>query len=356
IQFMYADMPTTRAGSFTMTHCAILTSMRTSKAGNGYQSKAFDDFLSNIPIIRDRVEAKYIGLDYPTTGFMRGNSHAGKPFDPAVGTISQTSSDVLIPAFIAGYSGRNASKIYLDPFPSFRYALPNWRITYDGLVNIGNMKKIFKSFTINHAYQCTYTVGSYNSYLNWATADGNLGFTLDELTGEPIPSSPYNISSVSIMERFAPLIGFAVTLRNDITFNAEYRDTRTLTLNTAAGQVVESTNKGITVGAGYKIVGFNTFLKMRGSENGISNDLTLHADFSIVNNQALIRRIENNYTQATSGSRTMNLNFTASYIMSKRLTLSAFFEHQVNTPIVTTSAYPTTNTAYGIQLNLSLAR
>ncbi len=158
------------------------------------------------------------------------------------------------------------------------------------------------------------------------------------------------------MERFAPLIGVSMTLKNDITLNAEYRDSRTLTLNTAAGQVVEATNRGITVGAGYKIVGFNTFLKMKGSENGISNDLTLHADFSIVNNQALIRRIETGYTQATSGSRTMNLNFTASYIMSKRLTLSAFFEHQVNTPIVTTSAYPTTNTAYGIQLSLSLSR
>jgi len=357
IQFMYPDMPTTRAGSFTMTHCAILTSLRTPSADNGYQSKAFDDFLKNIPLVRDRVEAGYTGLNYPSTGFMRNNSHAGKPFDPAVGTISPTSSDVLIPAFIAAYSGRDAKKIYLNPFPSFRHALPNWRITYDGLINIGNLRNIFKSITFNHAYQCTYTVGSYSSYLNWATADGGTrGFTLDELTGEPIPSSPYNISSVAIMEKFAPLIGVAVTFKNDITFNAEYRDSRTLTLNTAAGQIVEATNKGITVGAGYKIVGFNTFLKMRGSENGISNDLTLHADFSLTNNQALIRRIETGYTQATSGSRTLNINFTASYIMSRRLTLSAFFEHQVNTPLVSNAAYPTTNTAYGIQLNLSLAR
>ncbi len=356
IQFMYDNMPITRSGSFTMTHMAILTSLRGSKASNGYESKAFNDFLNNIPIVRDRVESQYAGLNYPTSGFLQNNSHAGKPFDPEVGTVSQTSSDVLIPAFLAAYSGRSAKKIFLNPFPSFRFAMPNWRITYDGLVNIGNMRNIFRSFTINHAYQCTYTVGSYSSYLNWATADGELGFTLDELTGEPIPSSPYNISSVAIMERFAPLIGVSMTLKNDITLNAEYRDSRTLTLNTAAGQVVEATNRGITVGAGYKIVGFNTFLKMKGSENGISNDLTLHADFSIVNNQALIRRIETGYTQATSGSRTMNLNFTASYIMSKRLTLSAFFEHQVNTPIVTTSAYPTTNTAYGIQLSLSLSR
>lgn len=42
--------------------------------------------------------------------------------------------------------------------------------------------------------------------------------------------------------------------------------------------------------------------------------------------------------------------------MSKRLTLSAYFDHRVNTPLVTTSSYPTTNTSYGISLNLSLAR
>lgn len=119
---------------------------------------------------------------------------------------------------------------------------------------------------------------------------------------------------------------------------------------------MEATSKGITVGAGYKIVGFNTILKMKGSQQGVSNDLTLNADFSWQNNQALIRRIEGNYTQPTSGTNTININFTASYVLSKRLTLSAYFDHQVNSPIVTTNSYPTTNSSYGLSLNLSLAR
>lgn len=182
------------------------------------------------------------------------------------------------------------------------------------------------------------------------------GFTLDEITGQPIPSSPFNISSVAITERFAPLIGVNATMQNNLQFNAEYRDQRTLTLNSSAGQVVEATSRGITVGAGYKIVGFNTFLKMKGSQQGVSNDLTLNADFSIQNNQALIRRIEGNYTQPTSGTRTLGINFNASYVLSKRITVAAYFEHQVNTPLVTTSSYPTTNTAYGLTFNLSLSR
>ena len=358
IQFMYAGMPTSLSGSYTRTHCAILTALKGSKADDGYRSAAFDRFLENIPEIRHRVESQYIGTRYPTGGFMADNIAAGQLFNPEIGTISETSSDVLIPAFLAAYTGRSAATENLDPFPSFSAVLPNWRITYDGFINLGNMRNIFKTFTINHAYQCTYSVGSYTSYLNWASADGNdnLGYTLDELTGEPIPSSPYNISSVAITERFAPLFGVNATLKNDLQFNAEYRDQRTLTLNSSAGQLVEATQRAIRIGAGYKIVGFNTVLKMKGSGTGVSNDLTLNAECTFQHNQALIRRIEGNYTQPTSGSNTIGINFTASYILSKRLTVSAYFDHQVNSPIVTTSSYPTTNSSYGISLNLSLAR
>ncbi len=357
IQFMYAGMPTALSGSYTKTHCAIATALRSSKADDGYRSEAFDRFLEYIPEVRSRVEALYAGTSYPSTGFMDGNPYAGMPFSPEVGTVSETSGDVLIPAFIAAYTGRSAEKQTLDPFPSFSAVLPNWRITYDGLLNMGNMRSIFKNFTLSHAYQCTYSVGSYSSFLNWAQAGGaNRGFTLDELSGNPIPSSPYNISSVAITERFAPLVGVSMTFKNELQVNAEYRDQRTLTLNTSAGQVVEAAQRGITIGAGYKIVGFNTVLKMKGSQTGVSNDLTLNADFSFQHNSALIRRIEENYTQPTSGTNSLNINFTASYILSKRLTVSAYFDHQVNTPIVTTGSYPTTSSSYGISFNLSLAR
>ena len=356
IQFMYDNMPVTRTGSYTKTHCAIGTALGSSKAQDGYYSAAFDRFLSNIPVVADRVQSQYYGMTYPTTGFMKDNIHAGMPFDPEVGEVSRTGSDVLIPAFLAAYTGTDASKIYLDPFPSFAHVLPNWRITYDGFINIGNLRNVFKAFTLSHAYQCTYSVGSYSSYLNWIGGNDNLGFTLDELTGQPVPSSPFNISSVAITEKFAPLLGAAVTLKNDLQLSAEYRDSRTLTLNSSAGQVVEASTKGLTFGAGYKIVGFNTVLKMKGSQAGVSNDLTVNADFSYAQSQALIRRIESNYTQATSGTRTISFDLTASYVLSRRLTLTAFFDHQINTPLVSTSAYPTTNSSYGITLNLSLAR
>ncbi|MDE6858975.1 MAG: cell surface protein SprA [Duncaniella sp.] len=357
VQFMYDNMPTSLAGSYTKTHIALRTALRHFKADNGYQSEAFDKFIEYIPVISDRIQARYANVKYPMGGFMDGNINAGHPYNPEVGTVSRTSSDVLIPAFIAAYSGKNPGKQYLSPFPSFAHALPNWRITYDGFVNLWNLRDIFKAFTLSHAYQCTYSVGSYSSFLGWMSAgDRGEGFILDELTGNPIPSSQYNISSVAITEKFAPLLGAAVTLKNDMTISAEYRDARTLTLNTSAGQVVEANQRGMTFGLGYKIIGFNTVLKMKGTGRGISNDLTVNGDFSFAETQALIRRIESAYTQATSGMRSVAFKLTASYIMSRRLTVGAFFDHQISTPIVSSTAYPTTSTSFGINLNLSLAR
>ncbi|MDE5786317.1 MAG: cell surface protein SprA, partial [Duncaniella sp.] len=129
MQFMYDNVAPTLSGSYTKTHVAIATALGSSSAGNGYYSEAFSKFLDYIPVIAGRVEQQYHGLNYPTGGFMNGNAHAGNMFNPELGTVSATSSDVLIPAFIAAYSGTSPGKQYLSPFPSFAHALPNWRVT-----------------------------------------------------------------------------------------------------------------------------------------------------------------------------------------------------------------------------------
>ena len=357
MQFMFDDMPTVRGGSYTKTHIALKTAFRSSSAKDGYSSRAFDDFLKNREIIAARLEAHYGSLgNYPNKGFIASTGFGDKPYDSANGGVNRSSADVMIPAFIAAYSGRDARKIDLSPFPGLSAILPNWRITYDGFMQIPFIKKHFKAFTLSHAYQCTYAVGSFTSFLNWVESDGDFGFVRDELTGNPIPSSPFDISSVMITERFAPLIGLKVTLKNNVTGNIEYKDSRTLTLNSAAGQIVEASTTDFTIGAGYKIANFNTILKLKGSQTGVSNDLTINADFSFRKNQALIRRIEQNFTQATSGTRTTMLKVTANYVLSKRITVGAYFDHQINTPLVSSSSYPITNSNYGISVRLSLLK
>ncbi len=358
MQFMYEDMSRLYSGSYTKTHMAIATAFKgRGNAGNGYHSGVFDEFLANIPVVAQRLQDQYVGVTYPDRGFLRGTITAGKVFDPSLGGVNPMSSDVLIPAFMAAYSGKNANKVTLNPFPALKEILPNWRMTYDGLSKLPFFKKYFKSFTLTHAYQCTYSVGSFNSFTDWIDIGGGLGFTQDALTGGATPSSPYNISSVTITEKFAPLIGINATLHNSMTVNCEYRDQRTLSLNSAAGQIVEANTTSFVIGAGYKIANFRSVLKMKGGkQQGVSNDLTLNFDLQLNNNNALIRKIADNTAQPTSGTRTFSIKFTANYQVSKRITMGAYFDYQANTPLVSTTAYPTTNTNYGLSFNMSLAK
>ena len=356
IQFMYADPRTIYSGSYTKTHIALATALGSTSADDDYHSNVFDEFLNNIPIVAGRLQSQYVGTTYPDRGFLSGTVMAGNEYSEDNGVVNTSSSDVLIPAFMAAYSGKDAKKVTLNPFPALSEILPNWRVTYDGLSKIPAIQKIFKSFTLTHAYQCTYQVGSFSSYSDWVTIGGGLGFTQDQLTGNAIPSSPYNISSVTITEKFAPLIGLNATLKNGMTINLEYRDARTLTLNSSAGQVMETNNRAFTMGASYKIANFNQVLKIKRKQQNVNNDLTLNLNIQMSNNNALIRKIENNTAQATNGTRVWSFNFTANYVFSKRVTLGAYADFQMNTPLVSTTAYPTTNSNYGISLNMSLAK
>ncbi|MFI3239669.1 MAG: cell surface protein SprA, partial [Bacteroidales bacterium] len=354
--FMYDTPTVTYSGSYTKTHCTILTSLYTSSSSDGYQSDVFDQFLDNINVISKRFESNYIGTTYPNTGFLENSAYSGKTYSSETGGVRTTSSDITIPAFIAAYTGTSAETTGMSVFPSLSSLLPNWRVTYDGLVKLGNLKDIFKSFTLSHAYQCTYSVGSFSSYTDWVSVGGDVGFIQDEITGAPIPSSPYEISSVSLTEKFSPLLGVSATLQNNVTLNVEYNDGRTLTLSSSAGQLVEAKTNSFVIGAGYKIANFNTVLKIGGSQKGVSNDLTLNLDFSLANSQALIRNIEYNTAQASSGTRTVGINFLADYILSKRVTVGAYYDMQSNNPLVSSTSYPTSSSNYGVIISLSLAQ
>ena len=77
---------------------------------------------------------------------------------------------------------------------------------------------------------------------------------------------------------------------------------------------------------------------------------------SFKRDQSLIRRIEQNFTQATSGTKVMMLNFSADYALSKLITLRAFYDHQINTPLVSSTSYPISDSSFGVSIRLDLAR
>ncbi len=357
IYYMQDGMPEQMGGSFTMTTIALGSAFGGSgNANNGYASKSFDKFISYRSTIARRLEAAYAGTTYPSSGFMEGHSLAGKAYDASVGGVSQNSLEVLIPAFLAAYTGKDPDKVGLSPFPSVKSLLPNWRVTYDGLIRIPVVRKYFKSVMLSHQYKCSYSVGTFSSFLDWVDAgqDG-LGYIRDIQTGNPTPSSPYDISAVSITEGFSPLFGVDATLLNNVTGKLEYRTTRNLNLNISSYQLVESLSNEYVIGIGYKLTEFNKVLKMKKTQD-FSNDLTINLDFSYRRTMSLIRKIEDQLTQATSGNIAKTIQFSADYGLSRALTLRAFYDLQINEPIVSTSSYPTSNSNYGISLRFSLAQ
>ena len=369
IQYMYDGMPTTQTGSFSMTTISIGSAFEgIGSADNNYSNKTFNRFLKYLDVFQKRIEARYANVPYPEK-----SSLAGQLFDAQKGTISKYSSDVMIPAFLAAYCGGNPSSSSLDIFPSLLHMLPNWKVTYSGLAKLPWIRNHFKSFNITHGYQSIYQVGAYNTYTSYMTNIGGMGFIEDVTTGDPVPSSMFDISSVSINENFNPLIGVDMTLNNNLSAKIEYRRSRILNLSMTSQQINETRSNDLVIGLGYKINDFKIFSRNRrnrsnsrrnrqsvtdetSSQNGVNNELNLRLDFSLRDQSALNRDIISLSSLATSGNKALKISFSADYTLSKLLTLSAYYDRQTNTPLLSSSAYPTTQQDFGISMRFSLNR
>ena len=382
VQFMYKGMPATQSGSFTQTIISFSTAFGGSgNINNNYRSKPFNEFLSNIEIVRQRLEEKYASATYPEAA----EDLAGKPYNPELGSVPQYSADVLIPAFLAAYCGGDVKKQPLTIFPALSRMLPNWRVTYSGLAKLPWFADHFKSFNINHQYKSTYSVGAYNSYSNFMEYMGDFGFITDVTTGNPVPSSMYNVSTVSINEQFSPLLGVDMTFNNGITAKVEYKTVRSLNLSVTSVALTESNSNDIVVGFGCKFKDLNLFGAKRiqsgqkksknkkGSadedtnnssnsrtaanrRNTVSHDLNLRCDFSYRMQNALNRNIQTMVTTATNGSTAYKVSLAADYTFSRLLTLSGYMDWQRNEPLVSASSYPTTTADFGVSMKFSLTR
>ena len=188
-----------------------------------------------------------------------------------------------------------------------------------------------------------------------------IGYVNSTATGMPVPSSKYNISTVSINESFSPLIGIDVTTNNNLTVGGKFIQSRILNLSLTAIQMVETYSQEIAVNVGYKILGTKLFgggKKANKEKNNKSkgNDINLRADFSYKNTSSICRSIDKGTTQATSGNKSFNYSFTADYAFNKMLTFSLYFDRQTTIPLISTSSYPTTTMDFGVSMKFSLTR
>ena len=373
IQYMYEGTPTTQSGAFQMTTISLGSAFEgMGNANSGYRSKTFEKFVNSLAGFRDRVEAQYAGTVYPA-----GSALAGGKFDASRTPVNQYSSDVMIPAFLKAYTSMGGNS--LSVFPALSRMLPNWTIRYSGLGRLPWFNEHFKSVNINHSYKSVFAVGSYNSYSTFQEYMNGLGFVSDATTGNPSPSSMFNISQVSINESFSPLLGMDVTFNNNMTLKAEYRQTRVLNLSMTSVQLNEALSKDWVIGMGYRINNFDVFgwgakasrSKSKGGnknaanknasttktvQNGTNHDLNLRLDFSFRKQAAIVRDIASMVSSASSGNNALKLSFSADYTFSKLLTMSFYYDRQTNTPLLSSSSYPTTTQDFGLSIKFSLTR
>lgn len=373
IQYMYEGTPTTQSGAFQMTTISLGSAFEgMGNANSGYRSKTFEKFVNSLAGFRDRVEAQYAGTVYPA-----GSALAGGKFDASRTPVNQYSSDVMIPAFLKAYTSMGGNS--LSVFPALSRMLPNWTIRYSGLGRLPWFNEHFKSININHSYKSVFAVGSYNSYSTFQEYMNGLGFVSDATTGNPSPSSMFNISQVSINESFSPLLGMDVTFNNNMTVKAEYRQTRVLNLSMTSVQLNEALSKDWVIGMGYRINNFDVFgwgakasrSKSKGGnknaanknasttktvQNGTNHDLNLRLDFSFRKQAAIVRDIASMVSSASSGNNALKLSFSADYTFSKLLTMSFYYDRQTNTPLLSSSSYPTKTQDFGLSIKFSLTR
>ena len=360
IIYSFDQLQENMTGSFNITQVAIGTAFQgLGSADDNFASDVFNQFLNNREIIAGRVQGQYKDVRYPNAGFIPTQLR-GEKYDSKYGAINNNTADVLVPAFLAAYTGRDPYKVRLNPFMSLLQVLPNWSVTFDGLGKLPWVRDHFKSVNITHAYTCKYAIGSYSSYSTWMPAtdlnNKQVGFIRDVETENPIPSSAYDISSVNLTENFSPLIGLNLTMKNSLSAKVEYRKQRNISLNVTSVQISEGHTDEFVIGAGYTIKDLNFITKSRGGgQKKVSNDLKLNVDISYKDVKTLLRKVEENITQASSGNKVFGIKISADYVLSQKINLQLFYDHQGTTPLIS-SSYPTKADNFGINIKLMLTR
>ena len=326
----------TRSGSYSISYFSLKTAFSGSRPDN--TSPIFEEFENNIDIVQQRLESE--------------NANPGGSYGPQ-------SQDVLIPAFIAAYSGKNANTIKLTPFP--RTPLPNWRLDYAGLSKVPKLSEIFSSVNITHSYTSTYDVIGFTASgqyldpslitLNNDIEDYPLASEFND-NGEWVPL--YVINQVTLTERFAPLIGVNLRTKSRLDFRIEYRKERNLALQLSNAQVTELNRQDFVIDVGYRKQGFKIPWKMGGQTVTLENDLTFRLALSIGESETIQRKIEESNT-ITSGNLNFQLSPTISYVVNDRLNVQLYFERNINEPKVTNS-FKRATTRFGTQISFSLAQ
>ena len=315
----FQDNPISEFGNFSMSYNMIKT------AFGDNSDELFKEFKDNRAIIAQRFADKY---NQPIEGF------------------GPNSQQVMLPAFVAAYSGDDASKVNTNAFRDI--PLPNWTLTYKGLMRIEWFKQNFRSFSVSHGYRSSYSINNYSNNLLYNSDDP---FSETDISGNYYNEKLF--TNVNVIEEFSPLVRVDLRMRNSLSFKGEIRKDRALNLNFNNNTLTEIRGKEYIIGMGYRVKDLKMRYKFDGKNQTIKGDLNLRLDFSLRDNVTLIRDIDEDNDQVTGGQKLFSLKFLADYALSRNLTASIYYDQNSSRYAISTS-FPRNSFSTGIMIRYNL--
>jgi len=319
------------SGDYSISYLSLGTAFSKSY-GIDNKSGVFQTFLENRKIISQRL-----GKQNPNSAGQNGQYADG---------YGPNSQDVLVPAFLAAYSGKDANSIKLTGFPQI--PIPNWDIRYNGLSRIPLFNEVFDALDIRHGYRSTYSVNSYSSLIRYQEINGS-SYNRD-VNQDFLPQ--YQFTQITLFEQFVPLIGVDARFKNSVTANFEYRKSRALSLSLLNNQLAQLNENILVFGLGYRT---NHFRFPFGLFDGkvLNNDLNFKLDVAVRDNKTLIYRADIESAEISSGAKNITMRPSIDYVINQRFNLSVFYDSNITKPY-TSQTFNTSVTNFGINLKLLL--
>ena len=281
--------------------------------------------------------------------------------------------DVLIPAFIAAYTGDDPNSVSLirqnnpniksNPFRGIKPKL-NWKVDYNGLSKVKGLDKLFTNFSVSHGYTGNLSMNGFTSALLYQDVSG-FGYPsfYDTLSKNYVPY--FLLPNISIGEQFSPLVGIDMMFTNQLQAKFEYSKTRQLSLSLIDYQLSEVRSTEFVIGAGYRKRGMKnplSFINIKwpkflagkeGDGKKLQNEINFRLDFRIRDNVTANSRLDQDNNFATGGSRDITISPSIDYFLNNRINVKLYFDQRRVNPYISSSA-PIVNTRAGVQVRISL--
>lgn len=343
-------------GMFSISTVLIKTAF---SASDENVSAAFDDFRENRLTIANRLAEdrygtaipRYDAGDLPVEDTNASLDNLANPNNPQRKQIlsndgyplgyGKSNQAVLLPAFLAAYSGGDATKASTGIFKNF--PIPNWSIKYNGLMRYKYFKDRFKRFSLQHNYRASYTINQFRSNFDYnenpAGTDVNGNFFNETI-----------MSNVNLVEQFSPLVRVDFELKGSLRVLTEVKKDRALSMSFDNNLLTEVKGVEYVVGLGYRFKDVIFSSTLADNPTGIiKSDINIKGDLSYRNNQTLVRYLDYDNNQLAAGQNIWSVKITADYAFSKNLTAIFYYDHSFSKAVISTS-FPLTNIRSGFTL------